>query len=452
MIDKEDENHELDDFIRQKLNNLHVAFDEQAWVDLQGKLHTFNQQKANQKAKRLWTRLSVAAVVVLLIPAFILAYYDLSLRQTRKNTTVSQTKQHIAPQHHTKPSDTQKKARTNHQDRSQNSLQSPQIEVDKVHSSQKLSPKGSKSPTNPEEDQANFNLGDHATLRTILVSEEPTKKLNNALNLPKNQGVSAKHIDTNTEPYQSKKTPIHTIPSNHFAHDYTALQNNIPEFLSLNIQNKASFHPIHLGLSISPELDQVGIAQKNTWSANIGALMEWTLNHHLGLRLGMSYTKKQYEVIDFNEPASPGSPFVILNSDRVDLVITESSRVQSRVIDLPIELKYTFDRNRKVRFFVAAGPSSYIYLNQSIEKETVGIDPNNSTRVSIIDKNTEEVKDNKFYWLSTINLGIGLETNIFHRIKTQINPYYKFALRDTGADGNQISSFGIRTVFLHALR
>ena len=97
MIDREDENHELDDFIRQKLNNLHTEFDEQAWLDLRGKLHTFNRQKANQKTKLLWTRLSVAAVIVLTIPAFVLAYYNLSVKQARDQVNSQNTEEKLAP-------------------------------------------------------------------------------------------------------------------------------------------------------------------------------------------------------------------------------------------------------------------------------------------------------------------------------------------------------------------
>ena len=115
-----------------------------------------------------------------------------------------------------------------------------------------------------------------------------------------------------------------------------------------------------------------------------------------------------------------------------------------------IELKYTLDRNRKVRFFVATGPSAYLYLNQSIDRKTDVINPRTDFRVNLNESYTE-VKKNKLHLFSTWNVGLGLETNIFHHIKAQINPYYKFALKDIGADGNQISSFGIRTLFLYGL-
>ena len=478
MIDKEDENHELDDFIRQKLNNIHIEFDEQAWLDLRGKLHTFNRQKANYRTKLLWTRLSVAAAIVLTIPAFVLAYYNLSVKQARDQVGSQNIEEKLAPD--------KGKEGVNQSDLlSEKSLKNPQhLEPDQAETEHYNSSKKQQTDhsLNNSDLPENANQNDSSTEienkifnqhKNNFKTSTNTKKLN-AYNktTTTNPNITVQIVDhtSNQNQIVNQETNANEVLSkdNYFFNNsidpiaalglavVTEPHNNtiVPQLVAIdeayNLKSKRRSHPIHLGFSFSPELDQVGIAQKNTWSVNMGGFAEWSVGKHLDLRFGLSYTKKRYKVIDFDKAPPAGADNVILNSGKENFVISESSKIRAQMIDIPIELKYTFAQDRKVRFFIAAGPSAYLYLNQSIDRKTDVINPTTDFRVNL-NESFAEVKKNKLHLFSTWNMGIGVETNIFYRIKAQINPYYKFALKDTGAEGNQISSFGIRTLLLYNL-
>lgn len=444
MIDRDDENHELDDFIRQKLNNIQVPFDEQAWLNLREKLQAHNRAVIPpRQAKLTWTRLAAASVLLLALQAFLWAYFNVTQKATNSQIITDQTQ--------TNNSKTQKKF---YELNSTDSLTENLSELNPENSTlgkseisriQTIKPKeiysqkeGQKPPFQvnpPSTDTQEPQNHDQALVVQVNTPDSISQSSEKRVAIPFLTSLtSLTGIDLKYPESQNRESSM----------QYVAIPEHVKE------KKWWMTKPLYIGLTYAPEYDVISLAEQNNWTSNTGLMAEWSFSPKLALRAGLSFSHKGYDVIDFDKSPAPTSVNVILNSTNQRLVIAESMSVSSDIIDIPLELKYTFYKGKKINFFMSGGFSTYVYTKQHIEEETDIINPYTSFRAILNEKETKYDQE-KFFPLSTFNTSFGIETQVSRHVKAQINPYYKLALRGTGSENIQISSFGVRTLLMYGV-
>ena len=108
----------------------------------------------------------------------------------------------------------------------------------------------------------------------------------------------------------------------------------------------------------------------------------------------------------------------------------------SKMIEIPVLLRYDFVQNSKRSFFSSAGFSSYILANE-----------NNQYHTSM--NGTEQMmygtyKNNKRYFAASLDLGIGYSQKFGNKNNIRFQPYLQIPLKGVGVGDLQIMGAGLR--------
>ncbi len=474
MLEQEDENKEFDDFVRQKLSDLSPVFEEEAWEAMQAKLdqHPPTGGFSMTPLKWLATGLSTMALFFGVYWWYIPQPSNISdgrntLAHSNPLDSSSAPASSLASPQDTlisitseasSESDTTLNSKLTEAEPSQVSTHIPQAErplghwqKDQIPAKNKAAkealPPSLNRSTNSDEEQENNRLSLDPRSNPSLPTEQ--KPIPPAQNAQQTIAWSARASSTLKLLTPTPITSWVALPSRL---DTDELMPYVPptEYTAepppLALQG---LHRIRVGASIAPELDLIPVAEKHTLSFNNGLWIEYFIRPHWSLNLGISYNQKSYRTQSFSQELND----LIVNfptGAREQVFLTESTHYQSELLDLPFEFRYYLLSKSKWNLFVGGGFSSYLFLHQRIEKEEAALNGNGFLVKPLTSTITEE-QGNTLYPFSTVNLSVGFEFNLGHRLHTQVNPYAKLPLRQVGREGIHITSFGLRTLLLFGL-
>lgn len=199
---------------------------------------------------------------------------------------------------------------------------------------------------------------------------------------------------------------------------------------------------IQVGLSIGPEFTSVKSYAQRKPGISFGAKLSYAISGRWSVNTGLFWVHKQYEANgqDFKLPLAsrpngwPGARLKAVEGS-MDL------------IEIPVNLQYNVHLTRQKSLFVSAGLSSYLVAKERCDyyfqklsyqrKETGCTDIPPTTGYS------DGYRNKAFLPFASLNMMLGFETAINHRISLEWSPYCKLPLKGAGFGDIRMISYGL---------
>ncbi|MGN7719588.1 outer membrane beta-barrel protein [Chitinophaga sp. 22620] len=173
------------------------------------------------------------------------------------------------------------------------------------------------------------------------------------------------------------------------------------------------------GLFLGPDLNVTPAFKGLPVGVTGGLIVRYHVNNRWYLNTGVGYAKKLYGASPSEYTMSYPNAYYKIDAD-------------CDVIDVPLNVNYTFAEGKKSSWSVMAGASSYFMLN---EKYTGTY--NNGTKRDWIIKNKNE------HYFSVINLGVTWEKQTRSRLTWGLQPYVKIPVSGVGQGSVKVYSAGV---------
>ncbi len=189
--------------------------------------------------------------------------------------------------------------------------------------------------------------------------------------------------------------------------------------------------------------------QRMNYTNGYGVMADYQVARRFNISAGAIYTQKQ---IDLEEPLFDANDFNPSSNDEA-WVKKNKTKINWRLIDLPLQLRYNAVQTQKNKWFVTAGTSNYFFLKENYESDyTVSTQDIYDPRVT----RTQEVvrqreTQSALQLFATINVSVGLETSLGKHLTLQVEPYWRFPVRSLGSEGVFVQTGGLLTRINFAL-
>jgi len=196
---------------------------------------------------------------------------------------------------------------------------------------------------------------------------------------------------------------------------------------------------LEIGFVLSPDFSKVRYDYNNKMGSNFGFTIDYQVFSKFSVNSGFIFATKNFAVqgYDFHLPPNCG-----IDQDDLDFAIAHV-----HMYEIPLNLRYDFNKAGNVSFFVNAGASSYITSKQDFKfyLHNSNVNPLGFTRWQY---NT--YKNKQAYLFSALNLSAGFEAKLSNAISLQIEPYMKLPISGIGFGNVSLSSYGINTAIKFA--
>jgi hypothetical protein len=208
---------------------------------------------------------------------------------------------------------------------------------------------------------------------------------------------------------------------------------SFPSESAISLQHKNEYNATRrdarsvLSILAGPDLSSVRGSDQSTLSENVGILYSYPVVNRLSISLGATYAKKNYKS-DYSL-YSPANPPVL--TEMPSMVNAECD-----VIDIPLTANYTVLKNKKIKFNVSAGLSSYFMLKEKYTFEYGGNPENKRSAVYEISGENQHI-------FGVADFSISLEKKVNDKINVGIKPFLKMPLTGIGYGRVDLESKGI---------
>jgi hypothetical protein len=186
----------------------------------------------------------------------------------------------------------------------------------------------------------------------------------------------------------------------------------------------------YLGLIASPDVSFIHFQKTSPMGVGGGLLAGYKFNKHLSIETGVLFDSKNYYTVGkyfdrSNIPFFKQHPEIIVNKVNGDC----------KMIEVPVNIQYTFLSRNKNSWYGDAGISSYFmgreYYNYDLS------DWGNSYQTSL------EYNNHIKNWFSVANFGIGYERSLGLKTNLRIEPFIKVPVSGVGTGNLAITSTGL---------
>lgn len=186
--------------------------------------------------------------------------------------------------------------------------------------------------------------------------------------------------------------------------------------------------PRKLALSVLAAPDYNGVNNLNNASLgnNFGLIVTFEIVKNWSFSTGGIYAKKLYETGFSNYNPT---------KNIWDEYYPKTVNADCRVLDIPLNISYTFLTGKNTTFSVGSGISSYIMLREDYRFSYVENDSNTLTAYHVVNENQ--------HWLSVLNLQATFEQRLNSRFSIGLQPYMKIPLGNIGFAGVKLQSLGM---------
>lgn len=173
------------------------------------------------------------------------------------------------------------------------------------------------------------------------------------------------------------------------------------------------------GITIGPDVNIASSMKMGRIGLSTGIILRYHFNNRWSIQTGAIYTKKLYG-------ATP-------DDYHFDYPVTYTKiDADCNVVDIPLNLSYTFSERSRDRWSAVAGASSYFMLNEKYDYYYA-----NGT------KRSHEFKNQNQHYFSVLNLGVSWERQTAGRLRLALQPYVKVPLSGVGQGKVKLYSAGL---------
>lgn len=184
---------------------------------------------------------------------------------------------------------------------------------------------------------------------------------------------------------------------------------------------------LYFRFGISPDMSLVTMDELTKSGNNLAFLLEYRFNNRLSIQGGVLRSMKYYDAYPesyewpYNWPSPP---------KLVDINAT------CKMLDIPLNIRYDISQKKLSRFFVSAGATSYIMLNEKyVYNYENPADPK-------IKWKSWEGKTGPYY-LGVLNFSMGYEYQLFRKLSIQAEPFFKLPIAHVGFGQVNLSTLGL---------
>ncbi len=186
-----------------------------------------------------------------------------------------------------------------------------------------------------------------------------------------------------------------------------------------------------LALSVLAAPDYNGVNNLNNASvgSDFGLIVTFKVSKNWSLSTGGVYAKKLYETGFSNY-----SP----TKNIWDEYYPKTVNADCRVLDIPLNISYTFLTRKNTTISIGSGISSYIMLREDYRFSYVEQDPETAVAYHVVNENQ--------HWLSVLNFQATFEQRLNSRVSIGLQPYMKIPLSNIGFAGVKLQSLGMAVI------
>ena len=183
-----------------------------------------------------------------------------------------------------------------------------------------------------------------------------------------------------------------------------------------------------LALSVlaAPDYNGVNNLSNASIGNDFGLMVTFVIARNWSFSTGGIYAKKLYETGFSNY-----SP----TKNIWDEYYPKSVNADCRVLDIPLNISYTFFSRKNTTFSIGSGISSYIMLREDYRFTYAENDGNNPLAYHVTNENK--------HWLSVLNLQANFQQRLNSRLSVGLQPYMKIPLSTIGFAGVKLQSLGM---------
>lgn len=449
---------------REAFNDYEVAYSQSDWEKLSPKLH-------KSPFVKIWHNPYMASLAVAAGVALLFISYFLVKENTRKIDTIENQYTENKSIDSTKELQKEREQITDKEViKSQKNSVIPQKEIAKIEIQKEGEEIQNQIITKPKIkiDNTSPTLLNGKTVQEI---KEATIEI--AVASPKNEegnaqeqkiivpllSIVALQIDSTLFAYEAPK-PIGNID--------LALRNS-----EKKIEKKKTFIPVTFGLAFNPLIYKNSMDKFST--VETGLQMSIPIANRLKLTTGilianqkMQYKKENRISKEFLFMAdSAKSPVGIFNTPRTNIVaVSNEMRSNLLIINIPINLQYSFGYSQKAHFFASVGVSNYAYImekyrftdkiNKIYDNDNHGAGqpnfpattgtpprfPPNSVDYELVSEYKYE-SFSQIDFLGGLNLSAGVEYLVGNHFSLQIAPFVRLPLKGIGREKLNFDTFGL---------
>jgi cytoskeletal protein RodZ len=209
-----------------------------------------------------------------------------------------------------------------------------------------------------------------------------------------------------TIPATVNNSPVINIPTDTTTNNYTKKTK----------KKKTGFDG---GITLGPDYNIAPSFKMGKLGFNGGLFLRYHVNNRLSLSIAAVYAKKIYGATPKDYKFDYPTNYVKIDAD-------------CNVLDVPLNVNYTFLDRPKSSWSAMAGASSYFMLKEKYDYYWA----NNTKR-------TREFSNQNQHYFSVLNLGVTYERKTTGRLKWGLQPYIKVPLNGVGEGKVKLSSAGV---------
>ncbi|HVX52251.1 MAG TPA: outer membrane beta-barrel protein [Chitinophagaceae bacterium] len=193
---------------------------------------------------------------------------------------------------------------------------------------------------------------------------------------------------------------------------------------------KKNGHYFYAGLVASPDISFIHFQKTSPVGASAGLLAGYQFNKRISVETGIFFDSKNYYTKGKYFDKSKIAYFV-----QHPEIVVNSVQGDCRMIEIPVNVRYTFTSGKKNNLYAIAGLSSYLMGREYYDYEysdmnypyTRGVNYNN------------HVKN----WFSIANFGIGYQRSLGLKTSLRVEPFIKVPVSGVGTANMSITSAGL---------
>ncbi|MGX5818180.1 outer membrane beta-barrel protein [Chitinophaga lutea] len=174
-----------------------------------------------------------------------------------------------------------------------------------------------------------------------------------------------------------------------------------------------------IGLNVGPEFSATPSFQYGRFGIGGGLLVRYHFNNRWMMNTGVAYTKKLYGAKSDEYTSAYPAYYKRIDAD-------------CNVIDVPLNVHYTFSENKRSIWRAMAGASSFFMVKEQYEYYY----QNGSKR-------EREYNNENQHYFSVLNLGVSWEKKTGGPVKWGVQPYAKIPLGGVGQGKVKLVSVGV---------
>lgn len=400
----------LEELFQQKADEYNISYREEDWLKLEERLDKVDQQYKNRRNRRL-----IAAALAIVFSLLAYATYQNYMKINELNEKLN-NQQTAEQQTSETPGNAINPNERNEQQKENESVAQEEENANSGNqdpaSNQPLT-ENQPSDTPPESGVIAENTEDPqqemtATKSITAISQDELQCQGCELINPK---------ETVSKPSNSKVSPLLAFQS------FESLPANDPTVKT----TEHSFSRFSVSLSVAPDLSTAGsISDFQNPGHKLGISVQYHINENFSLSTGAIRSTVRYSAS--GQEYNPPTPY--WNNG----IVPDHTMAECVVLDIPVNLQYTFLHLNHSRFYATAGVSTYIMLNEEYQFEYEG---NNSG----LAQNWQSRTGTK-HWMSNAGLSVGYEFDISSSVSLRAEPFIRVPLRNVGWGNVKLYSMG----------